>query len=75
MIDKAHSSGANAVKFQSYKAETLASKESPYYWDISKETTKSQYELFKKFDTFSVNDYHNLKDHCDKLGIEFQQLL
>lgn len=71
MIDKAHSSGANAVKFQSYKAETLASKESPYYWDISKENTKSQYELFKKFDTFSVNDYRTLKNHCDKLGIEF----
>ena len=26
--------GADAVKFQTYKAELLASKNSPAYWDI-----------------------------------------
>ena len=71
MIDKAYSSGASAVKFQSYKAETLAAKESPHYWDISKENTKSQYELFKKFDNFFEKDYRELKDYCDNLGVEF----
>ena len=48
LIDEASESGANAIKFQTYKADTIASKDSPYYWDLSKEPTKSQYELFKK---------------------------
>ena len=50
LIDEAKEGGADAIKFQTYKAETLASKDSPAYWDIAKEPTKSQYELFKKHD-------------------------
>ena len=41
IIDQAKEGGAHAVKFQSYKAETLASKHSPAYWDTTKESTKS----------------------------------
>ncbi|MFN4812176.1 MAG: N-acetylneuraminate synthase family protein, partial [Bacteroidota bacterium] len=52
LIDEAAEGGAHAIKFQSYKAETIASKDSPYYWDITKEPTKSQFELFKKYDKF-----------------------
>ena len=52
MIDEAKSCGVDAVKFQSYKAETIASKNSPAYWDLSEEPTTSQFELFKKFDKF-----------------------
>ena len=52
MIDAAAKSGANAIKFQSYKAGRLASKFSPAYWDTKKEKTKTQFELFKKFDNF-----------------------
>ncbi len=48
LVDEAKEGGADAVKFQSYKAETLASKDSPSYWDTTKEPTTSQYELFKK---------------------------
>ena len=40
--------GADAVKFQTYKANSLASIYSPSYWDLKKEKTKNQYELFKK---------------------------
>lgn len=43
-IDEAKRVGINGVKFQCYKAETLASKNSPAYWDTSKEPTTSQYE-------------------------------
>ena len=53
LIDLAKEGGADAAKFQSYKANTLASKNSPSYWDRSQEPTQSQYELFKKFDKFS----------------------
>ncbi|GIV28453.1 MAG: acetylneuraminic acid synthetase [Bacteroidia bacterium] len=57
--------------FNRIRAETLASKNSPYYWDITKEPTRSQYELFKKYDKFWKKEYEELKTYCDKAGIEF----
>mgnify|MGYP001996596604 CR=1 FL=1 len=71
MIDQAKAGGANAVKFQSYKAETLASKNSQSYWDLNKEPTVSQFELFKKYDSFWKNEFEELKLYCDKINIEF----
>ena len=52
IIKQASFGGASAVKFQTYKAELLASKNSPAYWDKNKVRDKSQYELFKKFDKY-----------------------
>jgi len=71
MIIEAKKSGIHAVKFQSYKAETLASKNSPSYWDTTEETTKSQYDLFKKFDSFGFAEYKEIKEFCDLIDIEF----
>ena len=47
MILLAKKNGASAAKFQTYKSETIVSKNSPAYWDLKKEKTKSQYLLFK----------------------------
>jgi len=71
LVDLAKEGGADAVKFQSYKAASLASKNSPSYWDTSKETTSSQYELFKKYDCFNADDYRTLAEHCRSVGIDF----
>ncbi|SFP89841.1 N-acetylneuraminate synthase family protein [Hydrogenimonas thermophila] len=71
LIDEAKEGGANSIKFQSYKAHTLASKHSPAYWDTTKEPTKSQYELFKKHDSFWKKEFEELKKYCDTVGIEF----
>ena len=71
LIDEAAWGGADAIKFQTYKAGTLASKDSPAYWDTTKEPTKSQYELFKKHDSFWKNEFEALKKHCDAAGITF----
>ena len=71
MINLAKRAGANCVKFQTYKAEKLASIKSPYYWDIKKEKTRTQFELFKKFDTFNTKQYRILYDYCSKLKIDF----
>ena len=71
MIDQASSGGAQAVKFQTYKAEKIAAKKSPFYWDLSEEKTKSQYELFKKYDQFEFKDYLLLQKYCKKKGIDF----
>ena len=70
-IDEAKKVGINGVKFQCYKAETLASKNSPAYWDTSKEPTTSQYELFKKFDSFGKDEYELLYQYCKEKGIDF----
>jgi len=41
LIDEAKEGGADAAKFQAYRADTLASKKSPAYWDLTKESTDS----------------------------------
>jgi len=71
IINLAKKGGADAVKFQSYKAETIACKASPYYWDIKEVPIKSQFELFKKFDKFGFKEFKILKDYCDKIKIDF----
>ena len=71
LIDLAKEGGADAAKFQSYKADTLASKYSPAYWDTTKEPTKSQHELFQKYDQFEPDDYILLAEHCEKNRITF----
>ena len=71
MIKEAKDAGIHAVKFQTYKAGTLAAKASPYYWDITEEPTQSQYELFKKFDSFGYEEYKELREYSDETGIEF----
>ena len=71
LIELAHEGGAHGAKFQSYKANTLASKQSPAYWDTSKEATLSQHELFQKYDNFEAEDYAALAVHAKKVGIDF----
>ena len=71
LVKEAKEGGADAIKFQSYKAETLASKNSPAYWDTTKEPTQSQYELFKKHDSFWKEEMQELKNYCDEIDIEF----
>ncbi|MDR0900981.1 MAG: N-acetylneuraminate synthase family protein [Methanobrevibacter sp.] len=71
MIKEAKNAGADAVKFQSYKADTIASKNSPAYWDREEEPTSSQYELFKKFDSFGKEEYYELSSYCKNIGIMF----
>ena len=71
LIDEASAGGAHAIKFQTYKAHLLAAEDSPSYWDLTKEPTKNQRELFKKYDNFDKKEYEQLKQECDKRGIEF----
>jgi len=71
MINKAAEAGVDAVKFQTYKAKSLASKYSPAYWDTTKESTPSQFELFKKYDRLEYKDYVFFADECKKMGVDF----
>src|SRR5437870_2112541 len=69
MVREASLAGADAIKFQIYKAEKLASKYSPSYWDTTKEKTTSQYELFKKFDTLTNKDWEEIARYAKKNNI------
>lgn len=71
LIDLAKKGGADAAKFQSYKAHKIAAKDSPAYWDTDKEPTKSQFELFRKFDGFGESEYIELAKYCEYVGIDF----
>ena len=71
LIDLAKEGGADAAKFQTYKAGTLASKHSPSYWDLSKEPTTSQFKLFQKYDAFGPDEYRELARYCGEVGIDF----
>lgn len=71
MCYEAYDAGAAAVKFQSYKADALAAKDSPSYWDTSEEPTTSQRELFAKYDSFGEDEYRELAYYCAGIGIEF----
>lgn len=70
-VKKAAEVGIDCAKFQSYKAKTIVSKHSPAYWDTTKETTKTQFELFQKFDGFGESDYQALCNYTHSLGMDF----
>lgn len=72
MIDSIARAGGHAAKFQTYRAEKLAAATtSPAYWDRSKEPTASQFDLFKRWDSFGPEEYQELSRHCRDLGIDF----
>jgi len=70
-VKAAKESGCDAAKFQSYKANTIVSKNSPAYWDTTKEPTPTQHALFLKHDHFNKEDYQELCDYCKEIGIDF----
>jgi sialic acid synthase SpsE len=71
LIDEAKAGGADCVKFQTYKASKLASKNSPSYWDLKSEPTTSQHELFSRYDTFEVREYVALAEYSARVGVDF----
>lgn len=71
MIDTAAEAGAHAAKFQTYKADKIASKNSPAYWELEKEPTDSQHKLFQKYDQFGELEYAELAAHCAQREVDF----
>ena len=67
MVKEAAKAGADAIKFQTYKAETLAAKDSPAYW----ETNKTQRDFFKLYDSFGDEEYLELAKEAKKNEIIF----
>ena len=71
LIDAASASGANAVKFQTFKTELLTSRyaEKAEY-QKEKGSTESQYEMLKKLE-LNVEGHKKLIEYCKKTSINF----
>ena len=71
MVKAAADNGADAIKFQTYKAEKLAMKNSPGAWDRNDIPVETQYELFGMYDKLEPNDYRDISLYAEQCGVEF----
>lgn len=72
MIDTAAKCGADAIKFQTFKAEEFIAdpKETYTYYSQGEKVTESMLEMFKR-NEFSREDWKEIVEHCNKAGILF----
>src|SRR3989344_4135810 len=73
LIIKAAEAGADAVKFQTYKAEKLVTKKAPRFWEWKGEAKQdgTQYDSYSLLDKFPLENYSILIQICEKYGVEF----
>lgn len=72
MIDTAKVSGADAVKFQTFKAETLVTKGTlkVRYQEATTTPDETHYQMIEKLE-LKEDQHVVLKDYCDEKGIDF----
>ena len=72
LIEKAELAGADAVKFQTFKAEKLVCKNAKKaeYQNQTTDKNESQFEMLKKLELTEIM-HDILISHCEKCGIQF----
>lgn len=72
LIDVAYDAGADAVKFQTFKADMLVSKtaQKAHYQQQTTDTQESQYDMIKKLE-LDENAHHELIAYCQHKKILF----
>tara|TARA_B100001146_G_scaffold216737_1_gene220511 strand:+ start:55 stop:1122 length:1068 start_codon:yes stop_codon:yes gene_type:complete len=68
LIDAAIEGKADSVKFQTYKASKLVTKNAPKYWDDDN-PKETQFDVFKKLDTLTNDDWKQIFEYADKKNI------
>ncbi|MEK6834819.1 MAG: N-acetylneuraminate synthase family protein [Nanoarchaeota archaeon] len=72
LIEEAAKNGADAIKFQTFKAGKLVTKTAEQWWLPEEQRQgKKQIDLYKIQDTFGFDEYKALQDHCNKNEIMF----
>ncbi len=72
LIDKGAEAGVDYVKFQTFKAANLVTKQAKRaaYQDKNTQDNDSQYEMLKKLE-LSQKDHQELIDYCAQKGVKF----
>lgn len=72
LIDAAAQAGADAVKFQSFRADKLVSRAAPKaaYQIVNTGVAETQYVMLKKLE-LSAEDHRELIEHCRERSIQF----
>ena len=72
LVDAAHQAGADIVKFQTFKAKNLVTKDAQQaeYQITNSGKKESQYSMLKRLE-LSYETHHELVKYCNNLGIEF----
>ncbi len=72
LIDKAVEAGVDIVKFQTFKAENIATNKAvkAEYQLSTTNKSESQFDMLKKLE-LSENDHDYLIDYCEQKGIQF----
>lgn len=73
LVEAASKSGADYIKFQTFKTELNISKiakKADYQIENTNDKVETQFEMVKKLE-LSFNDFKKLKEYCDKLNIGF----
>jgi len=73
LVDAAVNAGVDIIKFQTYTAEKLTTKDAPRFWNWKGETNQSgsQFDSYSQLDKFSREQYRELINYCTKKSIEF----
>lgn len=72
LIAAAAEAGAHAVKFQAYRADWLAAKDSAPYWDVKQgPQAQSQWEAFKASEAMPIEEYYFLAAYAKEKGVDF----
>ncbi len=69
LIREAAAAGADAIKFQSYKAGKISTRTAPRYWVEADDPNGSQYDTFKKLDSFGPEEHEELFRYSKERGI------
>jgi N,N'-diacetyllegionaminate synthase len=72
LVEEAARAGADAVKFQTFRAETLVSPETPKaaYQQQTTDAEESQFDMIRRLE-LSPAAHRELIEHCRKMGIQF----
>ena len=72
LCDAAKEAGVDCVKFQTWKTDLIVAKDTKMadYQKKNLGNSDTQYDMLKKLE-LSYDDFRVIKEHCDKIGIQF----